>query len=103
MTTDPSNPPTEKMPMNDRYMAAAHAMQTGVAMDQARKPENTKHLRVGINSAMVNDAAIARLLISKGIITEEEYVGAVTEEMEAEAKRYADRLSEELGTRITLG
>ena len=49
----------------DRYVKAAHAMQSGVAVCMERGTAETtpKHLRVGVNSAMVNDAAIARLLI----------------------------------------
>jgi hypothetical protein len=41
---------------------------------------------------MVNDAAIARLLIGKGIITLAEYEGAVADEMEREVKRYEYRI-----------
>jgi hypothetical protein len=41
---------------------------------------------------MVNDAAIARLLIGKGIITLAEYEAAVADEMEREVKRYEDRI-----------
>lgn len=81
------------------YLEAAHAMQTGVAMRMTRHPEeiDPKHLRVGVNSAMVNQAAIARLLIEKGIITEEEYEKAICAEMNAEAERYQKTIREELG------
>ena len=56
------------------YEAAAHAMQTGVAflMERGDKATEPKHLRVGINSAMVEHAALVRLLISKGVITDED-------------------------------
>ena len=78
----------------DRYVKAAHAMQSGVAVCMERGTAETtpKHLRVGVNSAMVNDAAIARLLIGKGIITLAEYEGAVADEMEREVKRYEYRI-----------
>jgi hypothetical protein len=77
-----------------RYDAAAHAMQTGVAYEHLTGSNDAapKHLRVGINSAMVNDAALVRLLMSKGIITDMEYLEALTVEMEAERDRYAARL-----------
>lgn len=93
--------------MNQRYLDAAHAMQSGVAMMMNYKPQETepKHLRVGINSAMVDNAAVAKLLIKKGIITEQEYNDAVTEEMELEAKRYEEAVNAHLGgnTNIKLG
>jgi hypothetical protein len=50
---------------------------------------------------MVNDAAIARLLIGKGIITLAEYEAAVADEMEREKERYESLLSTE-STKIKL-
>jgi len=87
-----------------RYVAAQHAMQAGVAVDEGRgsKSLQPKFLRVGINTAMCDHAALVRLLIAKGVLTEEEYLGAIADEMEREAKRYEARLSEELGTKVTL-
>lgn len=80
----------------ERYFAALHAMQTGVAIemgiDERASATEPKHLRVGVNSAMVNMAALARLLMDKGIITPEEYTKANADEMEAEHKRYEERL-----------
>jgi hypothetical protein len=89
----------------DRYQAAAHAMQTGVAAEMAYHPAPTepKHLRVGVNSAMVDNSALAELLISKGVITEAEYFEAVAAGMEREAKTYEERLSEHYGRKIALG
>lgn len=89
-----------------RYHAAAHAMQSGVAAemgiaDRAHATE-PKHLRVGVNSAMVNDRAIAELLIAKGVITEDEYVAAVADAMEAEAVDYEQRLQEYYGPGVRL-
>jgi hypothetical protein len=92
--------------MNSRYLAAAHAMQSGVAMEMTHDPKSgtPKDLRVGVNSAMVDHAALVRVLIAKGIFTTEEYELAVTEEMEREVQRYEDRLNDRFGTggRITL-
>lgn len=85
-----------------RYHAAAHAMQSGVAYDPTSKSLEPKHLRVGINSAMVDHAALVGLLMEKGIISEEEYYAALADGMEAEAKRYADELSKKLGKPVTL-
>jgi hypothetical protein len=84
----------------DRYLAALHAMQTGVAFKMHRDPGETspKHLRVGVNSAMVEYAALVKLLIAKGIITEDEHYAALADAMEAERDFYAA----ELGPGVTL-
>jgi len=86
------------------YHDACHAMQSGVAYELERDPSSAtpKHLRVGVNSALVNDAALVRVLIAKGVITEAEYAAAITEEMNAEVRRYEDRLSRSYGASITL-
>ena len=77
----------------ERYNKACHAMQTGVAYEHANGSDDgsPKHLRVGVNTAQVSTAALAALLIGKGIITIEEYVEVNATEMEAEVKRYQDR------------
>ena len=88
-----------------RYAAAMHAVQSGVALTHSVNPTDgtPKHLRTGINSAMVSDAALARLLIDKGIMTEEEYLTALVAEAEAEVQRYEERLSAQFGRTIRLG
>lgn len=92
------------------YEEAIHAMQSGVAMmmNYDQKATDPKHLRVGINSAMVSDSALVRLLISKGIITIEEYKKALTEEANAEVDRYEAEINAEIQrrggtTQVTLG
>lgn len=72
------------------YSQALHAVQTAVAYEMVHGNSGTdpKHLRVGVNSAFVNDAALARLLIRKGLITEEEYSEEVRHEMNREVVRY---------------
>lgn len=89
-----------------RYNAAAHAMQSGIAMlmnypaDMAAVAP--KHLRVGINSAHVTDAALAALLMEKGIFTREEYGTAVADAMERERDRCAKTVEALLGRPVTL-
>jgi len=90
----------EPYPDEERYLAAYHAMQSGVAFEMnyperisATKP---KHLRVGINGALVQDAAIVKLLIDKGIFTMEEYWKSVADEMDAEVARYEKRAQQML-------
>jgi hypothetical protein len=84
--------------MNDaeaeRYMRAAHAMQSGVAAKMTVAPSDTtpKHLRVGVNSAMVEHAGLAKLLVDKGVITEAEYFEAIISAMEDEVVLYEREL-----------
>jgi hypothetical protein len=91
----------------ERYAAAAHAMQSGVAMEMelpgSHPATEPKHLRVGINSALADSSALAELLINKGILNEAEYLEALATAMESEAKRYETILSDRLGTNVTLG
>lgn len=90
---------------NMTYEQAAHAMQTGVAVEMNYRPESTspKHLRTGINSAMVSHAALAKLLADKGFITEAEYLEWLRVEMIDEVERYEHHLTQIVGSNITLG
>lgn len=87
-----------------RYSAAAHAMQSGVAMKMGFAGEETepKHLRVGVNSAMVEHAALVALLMEKGIITDEDYTKALADAMEREAENYRLAVSEHFGREVKL-
>lgn len=75
-----------------RYEAAMHGVQTGVAFEMGMAPNgggtSPKHLRVGVNSTMVTDRALAELLIAKGVFSEEEYIEAVANAAEQELARY---------------
>ncbi|KKN86948.1 hypothetical protein LCGC14_0262170 [marine sediment metagenome] len=87
--------------LTERYARALHAMQAGVAfMMNFPSPEiMPKHLRVGINAAMCDHAALAKLLIAKGIITEDEYLLSLAEAMEAEVERYRQSIAERTGVK----
>jgi len=86
-----------------RVIAAQHAMQSGVAHElHINDAASPKHLRVGVNSAIVQDSALALLLISKGVITEEEYWESQANAFEDEKALYEARLSEHFGTKIVL-
>jgi hypothetical protein len=85
-----------------RYQQLAHAMQSGVAYEKDEFEREHKHLRVGINAAHVDHSALVGLLIKKGIITQEEYLDALVEAMEAEVKRYEEKLSRDYGANISL-
>lgn len=80
----------------ERYLNAAHGMQSGVAAIAGMGDPSElapKHLRVGGNSAMCDHAALVRLLIAKGLFTEEEYGKEIADEMERERERYEQRIS----------
>lgn len=88
--------------LKQRYAELAHAMQSGVAIQMNRDAAETspKHLRVGVNSAMVDAGVVGTLLIRKGLITEEEYFATLVELMEREVESY--RLKIDPTGRVTL-
>ena len=59
----------------EKSNALLHAIQTGVAfcIERGSKEAEGKHLRVGINNALCELGAVTKLLIDKGVFTEEEY------------------------------
>jgi hypothetical protein len=84
---------------NARYQAAMHAVQSGIAlhMNYDRKFCNPKHLRVGVNSALVDDEAMADLLIAKGVFTRLEYLEALAAAAEREVERWTATVRDDLG------
>lgn len=90
--------------LHNRYMAAAHAVQSGVAMELNDDPSSAspKHLRTGLNMAMVEHGALVRLLITKGLITNEEYMAELAAGVEDEQRQYEERLSARHGATIKL-
>ncbi len=91
--------------LRERYLAALHAVQTGIEYKRQydRSFVNEKHMRVGVDSAHITDAAIQRLLIAKGIITYEELMEVLVIEAEAEQARYEAELSAHYGRPVRLG
>lgn len=89
----------------ERHYAAAHAMQTGVAYQHQYDASDAtpKHLRVGINAALSDHTGLVRLLIAKGVFTEEEYTKSIADEMEREKARYEVELTGHFGRPIKLG
>ncbi len=90
--------------VKERYVAAAHAVQAGIATEMEYDPTfvGPKHLRVGIDTAKAEQGGLAALLIAKGVFTEEEYVLAMVEAMEREKARWEDHVSKRFGQQITL-
>lgn len=90
----------------ERYVKAAHGMQSGVAAQTAygSKQCDPKHLRVGVNAAMSDLGAVARLLIAKGVFTEREYLEAICKGMEDERDSYEAAVQALMGsTAVKLG
>lgn len=105
------------------YARALHAIQTGVLYEmqfdfeegRGISPDTPtgrliKHLRTGLNGALADHGSLARLLITKGIITDEEYKEAMLAGVRAEKENYEATLSARLerksgrqGAKITLG
>ena len=88
-----------------RYLDAAHAMQSGVAMNLNYEQDEAspKSLRVGVNSAMVEHGALVKVLTAAGIITDEQYFEALADGMEAEVESYRMKIQERFpGTKIDL-
>ena len=88
----------------ERYHAAAHACMTGAGylVEKDPKVANPKHVRNGIDMRAVDTAALAGLLIEKGIITKVEYCEALANEAEAEQVRYEKTLRDLYGPDIKL-
>lgn len=88
-----------KKDYRDRYFGAVHAVQSGVAMEmEFGSPAATaKHLRTGLDVGKAEFGGLAKLLISKGIITEDEHYAAITEAVEQEQADYERRLTEKFG------
>lgn len=87
-----------------RYLYFMHALQSGVAAKQGLDPSETepKNLRVGVNSAMLQQGTVVRLLIAKGIITAEEWWIALADSAQAEVQAYEKWLSDKTGANVTL-
>lgn len=103
---------TKRDELQRRYLAAAHAVQAGVQMEmnddppsKSASPVSPKMLRTGVNLAMVGHGALVRVLIAKGICTEEEYFEELVKGVEDEQRLYEERLTARFGgkTKITLG
>lgn len=88
-----------------RYRELMHAVQTGVkfCLQHGSTEAEPKHLRVGLNSCFIDNTALVRLLIAKGVFTEEEHLDAVIKEAEEEVKSYELLLKEKYGATVKLG
>lgn len=87
----------------ERWHRAAHCMQAGVKMDKAGARADGEHVqsRIGINVALRDHGSLVALLVSKGVITDDEYFEAIADGMEQEVREYEALLSR-FGTKVRL-
>lgn len=101
-------PPTDEE--HKRYMAAAHAVQTGT-----KHVAHTRHLgadrgelqryidnRTGLNCVMAEFAGLTKLLVDKGVITAVEFYASIAEGLEREKERLEEEIAGGNGSKITL-
>ncbi len=88
-----------------RYYLHLKRMQSGVAAMMPIDPKSTepKHLRVGVNSALVDTGAIAKLLLAKGVFTREELWKQLADSAEEEADKHEKLVQKHLGAAVKLG
>lgn len=84
----------------ERYLKAAHRVQTAVAFHPERPRDPYKDLRTGIDLSKSDMAGLVNLLIKKGIFTMEEYLEAVADSVEEEARMKENELSVRYGINI---
>lgn len=84
----------------ERYRRAAHRIQSAIAFDPDKTSQTPKHLRVGVDLRASDAAGLAELLISKGIITREEYFAAIADAAEREAESREHDLSAKYGVNV---
>lgn len=88
-----------------------HAMQTGVAHVLGHlMPSGSdvltrelKHMRVGVNSAMCQVAALAEVLAEAGVVDLADVVARQVQKLNADVRRYEQELEEKFGVKVRLG
>ncbi len=88
----------------ERYEAAMHGVQSGIAMHMNYDPDLTtpKHLRVGVTSSLVNSEGLAQLLMDKGVFTLLEYLEAMADAAERERGRWTQTVQEDVGGAVEI-
>lgn len=84
----------------ERYMRAAHRVQTAIAFNPDRPADQYKDLRVGLDLSKSDQAGLVTLLIAKGVFTMEEYIEAIANQAEREADTNEDDLSGRHGINV---
>lgn len=90
----------EERELFEKYKQELHAVQSGVAAMQGiegdgdRSATGPKHLRVGVNAAMSDHAALVGLLVDLGLIERKAYLERALLQMRKEREGYELRLGD---------
>lgn len=84
----------------ERYERAAHRVQTAIAFTPERPRDQYKDLRTGVDMSKADQAGLVTLLIEKGVFTLDEYLAAVADSAEREAKIKEDDISVRFGINV---
>jgi hypothetical protein len=82
-----------------------HAIQSGIAYNMQLDPNgetSAKHLRVGVNNALIQHAALIRVLCDSHVILLEKYLEVYVALLEDEKKSYEAQLTTMYGRNIKL-
>lgn len=88
-----------------KYEELAHAIQTGIAYnmtDPHFKDAEPKHLRVGIDLERIDSGSLCRLLLDKGVITEEDYQTYILQGLHNEVLMREAEIKRRLGVVVKL-
>lgn len=89
-----------KAKATERYTRAAYRVQTAIAFNPDRPRDQYKDLRTGLDLRAADAGGLATLLISKGLITEKEYLEAIADAAEREATHKENELSVRYGINV---
>jgi hypothetical protein len=93
---------------DSEYTKLLHAMQSGVkSLMEVEDNKDTgetspKHLRTGVNSALITSSALVKTLVDKGLITFEEFRDNEIELLQKDVKSYENKLSQHYGVDVKL-
>lgn len=90
--------PTEEQAA--KLQELGHRVQSGIAFFEGQRDllgtryaeVEPKHLRVGVNSALIETSSLARVMFRKGLMTSEEYFDALIESWEQEVDSYREKV-----------
>lgn len=109
MPIDRKDPRLQPSPEAEaEYRRLGHAVQSGVAasiemMGANAAAADPKHLRTGVNMAFIEQQALLRILIDKGIIASaDEFLATACTVLEEEIARYEQMLEQHLDGKVIL-
>lgn len=97
---DTSKVPFPTNEQGQKLLELGHRVQSAIAFLEGRRDAfgercaetEPKHLRVGVNSALIEASALARLMFRKGLFTAAEYYDTLIEAWEQEVDSYRAKI-----------